>query len=334
MSVTAPDLEADNRQLQRTVAVMRETLEDKDVEIRRKVQKAEATYSSEISTLKDSVQALRDQMDEERRQASVRVQRATQAGAAEIGQLKDTTQALRDTLEEQRAETQRLVQKERQAGTAEIAQLKDTAQALRDTLEEQRRNGPVGSGGETDGCGRDCPVEGHGAGTSGHTGGPAGRNPAACASGKQAAATEIAQLKNAAQALRDTLDEQRVETQRLVQAEKTGRCRRDRATEGYLAGPARYAGRTAGRNAAAGAGGKQAGASEIAQLKKTVQELRDEMDEVRHKGQAATQREKANSVRLRLRSCRKQHSPCATRWMRSGWSIAMRRPWNGPIVMR
>ena len=79
MAVETLENGAELRQLQRGIQAMRDALDEKDRETRRKVQQAEVASQSEIRTLKNTAQALRDELENERSRSARLVQAEKQA---------------------------------------------------------------------------------------------------------------------------------------------------------------------------------------------------------------------------------------------------------------
>ena len=92
-------IEAENRQLQETIAAMRDALQKQSAECEERVQRAVVSARDDISELQAAVQAMRDELELQRIHYEQRLQAAEREALDERTQLRQTIQILRDQLE-------------------------------------------------------------------------------------------------------------------------------------------------------------------------------------------------------------------------------------------
>jgi TATA-binding protein-associated factor Taf7 len=88
------------RDLEQTVAAMRDALELKEQDTAERVQRAVAGAASECAELKATVRALREQLESERADHTAKQQETERLLRGELRELQETVQALRARLEE------------------------------------------------------------------------------------------------------------------------------------------------------------------------------------------------------------------------------------------
>ncbi len=128
-------LEAELRELKRTLAAMRDTLEQQAHDHAGETQRALAGAQAEIVELRATAAALREAIEQERVGREAAVNEAVRQANAEIVQLRVTAAALRDEMERREVEAGNLRQAEARAAQQELNQLRATIQALRDQLD-------------------------------------------------------------------------------------------------------------------------------------------------------------------------------------------------------
>jgi chromosome segregation ATPase len=99
----------------------------------------ETDQGLQIRDLEQTVAALRDALELADREAAERIQRAIADAAAETDQLKATIRALRDELEAQRQAQTAATQEAERLQRNGLRELEDTIRALRTQLEEAER---------------------------------------------------------------------------------------------------------------------------------------------------------------------------------------------------
>ncbi len=103
LTVEEFDTEVRDRELEQTVAAMREALERNAQEGAERVQRALADSAAEIDQLKATIIALRDELESRETAHASAVQESERLRRDELRELQETIQALRAQLEERRA---------------------------------------------------------------------------------------------------------------------------------------------------------------------------------------------------------------------------------------
>ena len=141
-TVAADDrLQAELRELQRSLTAMRDRLEVQAANHQDEIQRAVAAAQSEIVQLRQTIAALRDELEKAQVAAEAMVNEAVKAANAEIIQLRDGAGALRDALERKDVEAANERQQAVSLLQQELAQLRATASVLRDQIETMKNDG-------------------------------------------------------------------------------------------------------------------------------------------------------------------------------------------------
>ena len=134
-------LQAELRELQRSMAAMRDRLEVQAANHQDEIQRAVAASQAEITQLRQTIAALRDELEKAQAAAEAMVNEAVKAANAEIVQLREGASALRDALERKDVEAANERQQAVSLLQQELAQLRATASVLRDQIETMKNNG-------------------------------------------------------------------------------------------------------------------------------------------------------------------------------------------------
>ncbi|MBI5936709.1 MAG: hypothetical protein HY850_02560 [Betaproteobacteria bacterium] len=135
------DAQAELRELQRSMAAMRDSLELQAANRQDEIQRAVAAAQAEIVQLRQTIAALRDELEKAHAAAEAMVNEAVKAANAEIVQLREGAGALRDALERKDVEAANERQEAVSLLQQELAQLRATASALRDQIETMKNHG-------------------------------------------------------------------------------------------------------------------------------------------------------------------------------------------------
>ena len=131
-------LQAELRELQRTLVVMRERMEAQQAAQQDEIQRAVAGAQAEVVQLRDTAAALREALEKEVAARDAAVNAALKAANAEIVQLRETAAALREEIERREVAAANRQQEALSLAQQEAIQLRAAVAALRDQLDVLR----------------------------------------------------------------------------------------------------------------------------------------------------------------------------------------------------
>ncbi len=132
-------IQSELRELQRTLAAMRDRLELQVFENQETVQQNSATAQAEIFQLREAASVLREELEKERAVRDTSVSEALKVANAEIVQLRETASALREEMENKGMEAANMQMEAVSAAQSELLQLRSTVASLREQLDSLRK---------------------------------------------------------------------------------------------------------------------------------------------------------------------------------------------------